>query len=1081
MSIDKKWKKFKRNPKIFFSDMYQKRKNNILKYTPKRRYKTEQVFTVISAVYGVEKYLNDYFKSLVNQTIGFKSHIHLILVDDDSPDNSAKIIHEWVEKYPDNITYIHKENGGQASARNLGMDFAKTKWVSFIDPDDFICLDYFEEIAKTIDNNPNLGIINCNLVFFYEKSRQYSDTHALKYKFQNGVIYTSGSNLEKNIIMSASSSVFDLKIIINNGLLFHKKVKPTFEDARFISEYLFYMQSLQAAFIPNAKYYYRKRADESSTIDKSWQDTRKYLDIFEYGYIFILEFYHNKMQGKVPEFIQRQVLYDLSWYCKYLLNNPSPLEILDEEQKKKFHQNVKKTFRYINRKVILEFELAGIWLFFKIGMLGAFKNDDSFKQTAYIERFDQAKQEILISYNSFEDSVISVMFDGEDTIPRYIKQKRHTFAAEYFVTTNKMWIKLPDHFNNFQIIINGILSRISLSGQVFNKLTRESLFTHLKKLLPENQDEHWILMDRDIQADDNAEHLYRYINKKHPEQKIYYVLSKDSHDWNRLKADNFKLLDFNSAQHKFLLKRASKIISSHAEKHIHNFFSDNSMIKQQFVFLQHGVISQDLSTWLNGKPNIDLMITSTKAEKDSITFNQQYYLTAKEVVLTGLARHDSLFFKHKKFSSNDKIILIMPTWRNYILPATKLGQFKRDINSNFMLTQYAIYWQSFLKNSRLKEISNKNIKIIFAPHKNIEPYLDNFELPAYIETWKSQEESIQNLFLKSSLLVTDYSSVAFDMAFLEKQVIYYQFDEDEFYSGKHTYTKGYFDFRKDGFGPVVTKENELIEAIDKIVRNGFIIEQPYISRIKNLYPFRDGKCCERIFQAIKNLDKPSTNKFVDLEILKRFMLMSSYHRDWNSAIERSKRILLLGDNKHKNIAYQILAEASYHQYQPSIFFDNADINFEQIKDNKTKALILMACEKWEEAYSYWDIAINKQEIDYYYQLMCYQHIYHQGHKLAINISDLEKLTENKSVLYLFKALIYNSQQNLEDAIKQLNLCLTYNTSSLFLKRYQPQLLLADIYRRIGELAKCHSQLIDFEKHTRNNTQCRIQIAKLALK
>ncbi|MCO6547653.1 MAG: glycosyltransferase [Gilliamella sp.] len=91
----------------------------------------------------MEKYLNDYFKSLVNQTIGFKSHIHLILVDDDSPDNSAKIIHEWVEKYPDNITYIHKENGGQASARNLGMDFAKTKWVSFIDPDDFICLDYF--------------------------------------------------------------------------------------------------------------------------------------------------------------------------------------------------------------------------------------------------------------------------------------------------------------------------------------------------------------------------------------------------------------------------------------------------------------------------------------------------------------------------------------------------------------------------------------------------------------------------------------------------------------------------------------------------------------------------------------------------------------------------------------------------------------------------------------------------------------------------------------------------------------------------------------------------------------------------
>jgi glycosyltransferase involved in cell wall biosynthesis len=43
------------------------------------------------------------------------------LVDDGSPDNSAEIIKKWQKKYPDNITYVKKENGGQASARNFGV------------------------------------------------------------------------------------------------------------------------------------------------------------------------------------------------------------------------------------------------------------------------------------------------------------------------------------------------------------------------------------------------------------------------------------------------------------------------------------------------------------------------------------------------------------------------------------------------------------------------------------------------------------------------------------------------------------------------------------------------------------------------------------------------------------------------------------------------------------------------------------------------------------------------------------------------------------------------------------------------
>ena len=97
-----------------------------------------------------------------------------------------------------------------------------------------------------------------------------------------------------------------------------------------------------------------------------------------------------------------------------------------------------------------------------------------------------------------------------------------------------------------------------------------------------------------------------------------------------------------------------------------------------------------------------------------------------------------------------------------------------------------------------------NYEITFAPHPNIEPYLDFFDIPNYIQVWKGSNaiESIQTLFGQSSILITDYSSVAFDMAYLNKSIIYYQFDQKEFFSGAHTLQRGWFDYESSGFGPV---------------------------------------------------------------------------------------------------------------------------------------------------------------------------------------------------------------------------------------------------------------------------------------
>ena len=107
-------------------------------------------------------------------------------------------------------------------------------------------------------------------------------------------------------------------------------------------------------------------------------------------------------------------------------------------------------------------------------------------------------------------------------------------------------------------------------------------------------------------------------------------------------------------------------------------------------------------------------------------------------------------------------------------------------------------------------------------------------------------------------MITDYSSVAFEMAYLKKPVLYYQFDEEDFFNLEyHSGQRGYFDYRKDGFGPVVTTEEELLKELEVLLQNDCKVGEPYQSNIENTFEFRDGKCCERVYRAILELDDDS--------------------------------------------------------------------------------------------------------------------------------------------------------------------------------------------------------------------------------
>src|SRR5690606_30056117 len=159
------------------------------------------------------------------------------------------------------------------------------------------------------------------------------------------------------------------------------------------------------------------------------------------------------------------------------------------------------------------------------------------------------------------------------------------------------------------------------------------------------------------------------------------------------------------------------------------------------------------SNWLNSKKNLQCLITSTNDEFNSIVTSDLYKYTSEEVVLTGLPRYDSLL----KYSNTSNTILIMPTWRNNLVGNIIGDGNERMLNPDFMDTDYAQNLYNLVHDPKLESLVVKfDYDIIFAPHANIAPYLDFFNVPNYIKVWDktSSDLSIQNLFQKSKFMIT---------------------------------------------------------------------------------------------------------------------------------------------------------------------------------------------------------------------------------------------------------------------------------------------------------------------------------------
>src|SRR5680860_859738 len=115
-------------------------------------------FSVVTAVYNVERYLPEFIASIERQTFDL-DQVEIIVVDDGSTDDSLRVLKEWAEQRPDSVRVLSQANGGQGAARNAGMAAARGEWVTFPDPDDVVDDNYLQTVHEFLEANPESDMV----------------------------------------------------------------------------------------------------------------------------------------------------------------------------------------------------------------------------------------------------------------------------------------------------------------------------------------------------------------------------------------------------------------------------------------------------------------------------------------------------------------------------------------------------------------------------------------------------------------------------------------------------------------------------------------------------------------------------------------------------------------------------------------------------------------------------------------------------------------------------------------------------------------------------------------------------------
>lgn len=333
----------------------------------------------------------------------------------------------------------------------------------------------------------------------------------------------------------------------------------------------------------------------------------------------------------------------------------------------------------------------------------------------------------------------------------------------------------------------------------------------------------WLISDRGAFAGDNGEAFFRFLQDK-PVNSVF-AISRHSKDYKRLSKIG-KVVDYESILYKLLLCISDCHCSSHL---IH---MENHEETPQ-IFLQHGVAVSSLHKMLNPASHKNFYICTSSEKERAEMCSEKFTIDPEHVWLTGIPRFD--YLRNKP----EKIVVLAFTWRAYLHKLPK----KEAVASEYFREIVRIVEDEELN----RYLENAGYRLYIKLHPEMASFMD--VLPQTVKD-REYKGSYKKMFRKAQFLITDYSSTAFDFAYLGKPVVYYQFDKESFFDDNPYLEKGTFDFETDGFGPVSYDYDSLKKNIKTLIQGDCKGLPEYQDRSSQFFAFTDRNNCERVYEKI---------------------------------------------------------------------------------------------------------------------------------------------------------------------------------------------------------------------------------------
>lgn len=824
--------------------------------------------------------INETVDSIINQDLGFDDNIEIIVIDTLYDTEARQKCGRYIEDYPENFKFIEINDG---ISRNVGLKKAHGKYINFLNCGDKLSKNALKSVLEFFTDNEGIDIVSIPVSFI---NNPISD-HWSNRRFNS----TKITNLMEE---PENYQPFGPSSFIKKDSLENREFKQVFRnDSALVNEILIGN--------PNLGLCKKGQLESQLILEKNpfLQDAQAtksyYVNLCKNYFKNLIELSLDRY-GEVPKFIQNILMYDIG----IMLTAENTEDILNENEIEEFKASMKYILIHVDDEVIFNNNIMDDYLKIHTFILKNGTIDESLLlnfdlNTVFVDIYEiiNDKLHIMANIPNVFKRDVDVFINGSEIKAELLKfpQRNHSFfnytfaedySFEFDVNIEKnMTYEIQFKINgaildidfsrpcNFSKVAGYAKTKDYLSVLKGNKIVVEKKTTlkwikqeikTLIKMIKEREpgfhvgipfriaymlgypflkNKHiWFFMDRPESADDNGMHIFKYAMGKHENIQKYFILKKDSPDFEDLKKIG-KTIPFKSLKHRYLGLFVENIITSHPDNQIIYPFWGTfphlaGLLKSNTAFLQHGILKDDISSWLNKSDmNLSMFVTSSPKEYESV-FENPYNYNENVVQLTGLPRYDNL-----KNEEDKKQVIIMPSWRRYLT-----NKSKKYISN----TEYFKRFNSLINNEEIIKVAKENnYEIIFKPHPNVYEFIELFDRNDYVKI--DYNTKYQTLFNNGSLLITDYSSIAFDFAYLYKPMIYYQYKDDYHFDVE----TGYFKYEEVGFGEICKEETELTDLIIEYIKNDCKLKSKYEKRIKDFFLFTDRNNCKRVYDKIKEI------------------------------------------------------------------------------------------------------------------------------------------------------------------------------------------------------------------------------------